>query len=164
MAHATNSNSSLDRLAVLLATCAGVGFSPIAPGTLGAALGVPLAYGIAAYLPPLTQWIVITALFLVGIPICDRAARTLGKEDPGEVIWDELATVPVTFLLVPLAQLQLPWVLLAGFGLHRFFDIKKIPPARQLEQLHGGAGIMLDDLAAAAWSCICLHGLIYLVG
>jgi len=154
----------LDKLSILLATCGGVGFSPFAPGTLGAALGVPLALGLAMIPSSLLQVVLIVVLFLIGIPICDRAARVMQKEDPGAVIWDELVTVPVTFLFVPLETMKLPWVLLAGFALHRFFDISKIPPAKQMERLHGGTGIMLDDVVAGAYSCLCLHGLIYWIG
>ncbi len=150
------------KLAVLLATCGGVGFSPIAPGTLGAALGIPLAIGLAT-LAPAVQLVLVAVIFLVGIPICDVAAKALGKEDPSEVIWDELATIPITFLFVPLASMKLWWILLAGFALHRFFDIRKISPAKEMESLHGGMGIMLDDLVAGAYSCAALHFLMYLV-
>jgi phosphatidylglycerophosphatase A len=68
-------------------------------------------------------------------------------------VWDEIASVPVVFLLAPLTNWQ---VAAAGFVLHRIFDISKPPPARQLEQLPEGLGIMADDLMAAVYAGIAL--------
>jgi phosphatidylglycerophosphatase A len=144
-----------------LATGAWVGFSPIAPGTVGALWGLPLAWGIAQIGSPAIQSGVIVVLIAAGVPLCTAAARRLGgKKDPGAIVWDEIVTVPMTFFLVPAAQMNHPIVLAAGFLLHRFFDVTKIPPARQLERLPEGAGIVADDVAAGVYSCLALHGLL----
>ena len=94
--------------------------------------------------------------------MCTRAARELQKKDPGSVVWDEIATVPITFFLVPTELLMRPSVLIVGFILHRVFDISKVPPARQIEKLPDGTGIMLDDVVAGVYSCLALHLLLRL--
>ena len=143
-----------------LATGAGAGLSPAAPGTLGALQGVPLAWAINHYFDWPWQIVIVVILNLVGIPICSAAAKRIGRKDPGAVIWDEIATVPITFLFVPAAMMNSPLILAAGFGLHRLFDISKFPPANRLEKLEGGLGIMSDDWAAGIWSCAILHAII----
>jgi phosphatidylglycerophosphatase A len=107
------------------------------------------------------QALCIVLLLVVGVPLCTRAARHLGRKDPGSVVWDEIATVPITFFGVA-TDLVFNWkVIAAGFVLHRIFDISKCPPARQLERLPEGLGIMSDDIAAGVYSCIALHALLY---
>ena len=148
---------------VLIASGLGLGFSPIAPGTVGTLWGLPLAWGIS-HIPSLPgQVIVIAVLLAVGVPLCTQAARRLGTKDPGAVVWDEIATVPITFFLVPVESMSRVNVLVAGFVLHRIFDISKLPPVKQLERLPEGLGIMADDVAAAVYSCIALHLLLKFV-
>ncbi len=149
--------------AVVLATGFWVGRIPFAPGTWGTLLGLPLAWGIS-WLPGMSlQAAVIVAICLASIPICTIAARQLGgKKDPGCIVLDEIASLPITFFLVPREVLERPLVMAAGFALHRLFDITKPPPARQLERLPDGLGIMADDWAAGVYSCLALHGLLWL--
>jgi phosphatidylglycerophosphatase A len=142
------------RLAVWLATGLGIGPYVPAPGTFGAAWGSLLAWGLA-YLPAPLRWMAIAALNLVGVPICTSAGRSLGRgKDPGAIVWDEIVTVPIVFLLVPMVNWR---VAAAGFFLHRLFDTTKPPPARQLERLPEGWGVMADDLAAAIYACVALY-------
>jgi phosphatidylglycerophosphatase A len=129
-----------------------------APGTAGAALeGLPLAVALS-YLPNVGwQVLVIAVLFLIGIPAATAAGRALGgSKDNQAIIWDEIVTVPIVFLLVPLTSWQIG---LIGLLLHRFFDITKIPPASQLEGLPDGLGVMADDLMAAIYAAVTLYGL-----
>lgn len=146
--------------AVWLATGLGVGLVTVAPGTIGAAVeGLPLAWAISR-LPVGWQTLAIAALFLIGIPMATAAGRALGgKKDNQAIIWDEIVTVPVVFLLVPLTNWK---IALAGFLLHRLFDITKPPPAAQLERLPDGLGVMADDLMAALYACAALAGLTWL--
>ena len=102
----------------------------------------------------------IVALCLVGIPICTHAVHRLGGKDPGCVVWDEMASLPITFFLVPLEAWSNPGIVLTGFILNRVFDISKPPPARQLERLPEGLGVMADDWAAGIYSCLTLHALL----
>jgi phosphatidylglycerophosphatase A len=140
------------RLAVCLATGLGVGLITPAPGTVGTAIwGLPLAWAI--YQLPGLGWqtAAIVAVFVIGIPLTTHANRALGAEkDNQAIIWDEIATMPIVFLFVPLTS----WtVAIVGFGLHRLFDITKPPPAGQLERLPEGWGVMADDLMAAVYAC-----------
>lgn len=148
------------RLAVWLATGLGVGLYVPAPGTFGAVWGSLLAWGIA-YLPGIIwQIVAIVLLLLVGVPICTVAGRALDRgKDPGSIVWDEIVTVPIVFLLVPLTNWK---VALAGFVLHRVLDITKPPPARQLEKLPEGWGIMADDVAAAGYACVLLYAAMWM--
>ena len=136
----------------MLATGFGTGYAPIASGTFGSlpgllfiALLAPLGWPVA-----LAGTLVVT---LVGIWAADRAARSWGQTDPGRVVIDEIAGQMVTLLFLPIT----PWTLIAGFLLFRLFDIVKPPPARQFEKLHGGVGIMADDLMAGVYANLVLQ-------
>ena len=150
---------------VVLATCWWTGRAPVAPGTFGAALGIVVAIllslaGRGEAAPSLPEIGIALVLVVVGIPICGIAARRMGRGgDPGAIVWDEMASVPVALLAVPQSQ-RTAAVFVAAFLLHRLFDIWKPFPCRQLDRLHGGFGIMADDLGAAAWVAICLRALI----
>jgi phosphatidylglycerophosphatase A len=145
-------------IAVWLATGFWVGFVPWAPGTFGTAVGMPLAWGLSHLVLPM-QGAIIVAVCLAGVPICTAAVRRLGgAKDPGCIVLDEIASVPITFLLVTDWTWQ---VAVAGFLLNRLFDITKPPPARQLEHLPEGLGIMADDWMAGVYSCAALHLLLW---
>ncbi len=142
-----------------LATGFWVGFCPVAPGTVGTLLGLPLAWGLS-FLPITAQVAVLGILFVAGIPLCTAAARELGLKDPGSIVFDEIVSLGVTFLWVPIS----PVTLIAGFLLHRLFDIAKPPPIRRLERLPDGLGIMADDLLAGVYANIMLQVVIRVVG
>src|SRR4051812_31832197 len=161
----SNSKSSFglfSRIAVWLATGLGVGLVAPAPGTSGAAIwGLPLAWAIGQL--PGTGWQIgaILAVNLVGIPLATVAGRMLGgKKDNQAIIWDEIATMPIVFLLVPLTNWK---VALLGFGAHRLMDITKPPPARQLEYLPDGLGVMADDWVAGIYACLLMGGLAWVI-
>jgi phosphatidylglycerophosphatase A len=150
--------------AVFLATGFGIGRVPFAPGTFGAMLGVPLSLAIgwlATRAAPdpvaahLAEVCIVTAICVIGIPICSRAAALLGRKDPGSIVLDEVASMPLALLLVPPAD-RTPALLGVAFVLLRIFDISKPFPCRQLERLPTGLGIMADDWGAAAWTAACL--------
>jgi phosphatidylglycerophosphatase A len=149
------------RLAVCLATGFGLGLVVPAPGTLGAGIwGLPLAWAIGRLPGVAWQLAAILAVNLVGIPLATIAGRALGgKKDNQAIIWDEIATMPVVFLLVPLINWK---VALAGFAMHRLMDITKPPPARQLEHLPEGLGVMADDWMAAVYACLLMRGLAFI--
>ena len=155
--------------ALLAATCGGVGWMPLAPGTFGSLVGLPLSLGLAGVATPLSAALglagpagvaavevaLVATLFVVGVPICTRAARLLGGKDPGPVVLDEAVAVPLVLVVVPPAA-RGPLVLAVAFALFRLFDILKPPPCRQLERLPGGLGIMADDQGAALLAAACL--------
>lgn len=147
--------------AVWLATGLGLGLIAPAPGTVATAVwGLPLAWAIGRL--PHVGWQVLAILVLiaVGIPLCTSAGRALGgKKDNQAIVWDEIVTLPVVFLLVPFSS----WTIgLAGFALHRLMDITKPPPARQLERLPDGLGVMADDVMASVYACLGLGLLAWL--
>ena len=137
----------------------GTGWSPIMPGTVGTLVGLPLAWGLMQ-----SSWsIVIQAavcgiLSLVAIPICGVAEKMIGGKDPGCIVADEYLTLPITVI-----GLTSPWALLSGFILHRIFDITKPPPIKQLQSIHGGFGIVIDDVLAALIALGLNHLLFYFI-
>jgi phosphatidylglycerophosphatase A len=123
-----------------------------------AVLGLPLAWAIQQ-LPGIAWQIpVILGLIAIGIPITTAAGRALGgQKDNQAIVWDEIVTLPLVFLLVHMTNWK---IAVAGFMLHRLFDITKPPPASQLEQLPDGLGVMADDCMAAIYACVALMGLL----
>jgi phosphatidylglycerophosphatase A len=159
--------------AVIAATCLWLGRIPWAPGTWGAAVGIPLSLGIdrlAAGMAggsPAVQLgceaMLVLAVCLLGIPICTRAAAAIGGgSDPGAINLDEAASMPLAMLAVE-PEIRGPITLLAAFLLFRLFDIAKPFPCRLLERLPAGLGVMADDWGAAVWTGCCL-GLASLAG
>ena len=123
----------------------GTGWSPVMPGTVGTLLGLPLAWAMMVYIPSTgIQWAVCIVMTLIAIPICGMAEKMIGGKDPGCIVADEYLTLPITVI-----GLTSPWALLSGFILHRIFDITKPPPIKQLQHIHGGFGIVVDDFLAA---------------
>lgn len=150
------------KLGVFLGTGLGTGFSPVAPGTVGTLLGIPLVilasfffdteYGMS--LPILLYCL---ALSLVAVPICQAAENHFQKKDDGRIVADEYLTFPICMIGIPLEPV---WFLIA-FLSNRFFDIVKIPPAFQAQRLSGGVGIVLDDVIAALYSLAFNHFLLW---
>jgi phosphatidylglycerophosphatase A len=140
-----------------MATCGGLGRIPRAPGTFGAVAGTLLAAGLARLAwPPVVEASLLVLANLLGIAASTRAARLLGRgHDPGAIVIDEAASLPLALLALPAAA-RTPAVLAAAFVLHRLFDITKPFPCRRLERLPAGLGIMADDWGAAAYVAACL--------
>lgn len=144
------------RLPVLaLATGLGLGYSPIAPGTVGSVWGLLLTLALRQWLAPAPEAAAIVALALVGVPLCGAAVRALGRgKDPGAIVFDEIVSLPMTFFLLPIDG---PGVLVTGWLLNRVFDIVKPWPTRRLERLPGGWGVMADDWMAGLYSNLVLR-------
>lgn len=140
--------------AVWIATAAGAGYFPIAPGTAGSAVGVVLVVGLARLhleraWPSIILGGVSLLLFGLGVWAGGEAEKFFGRVDPGPVVIDEVMGQMLTFLLVPHATWK--W-LLGGFLLFRAFDIVKPFPARQAERIPRGWGIMIDDAVAGLYA------------
>jgi len=152
----------------LVTSCFGLGRLPVAPGTWGS-LPPAVAFGLMCSLnvPPVAISIVMAALVLAGSVACvafaPAAIAATGKNDPGEVVADELAGQAVTFLLSPFLALNAAspkqiWITaLAGFVLFRIFDISKPWPISSLEKLPAGWGILADDLLAGVFAWVVLQ-------
>ena len=126
----------------------GSGLSPIAPGTMGTLVAIPFAILLRDLSVPVF-WVVLFALFWLGVWLCGHVSKKLGVHDHGGIVWDELVGYWLTVAFVPM---QWSW-LLAAFFVFRFFDIYKPWPIRQLDKnVPGGFGIMIDDILAAIYS------------
>jgi phosphatidylglycerophosphatase A len=138
----------LDRIALAIATVGGVGWAPVAPGTVASALTIVVLWLLA---PSRTEIIVVfVVVTLIGTWAAEHAERALGTKDPGAIVIDEVAGMTLSVLLLPLT---VPVAILA-FLLFRLFDIVKPTPARQAQALHGGAGVMVDDLIAGLYALV----------
>ena len=140
--------------AVWIATAAGAGYFPIAPGTAGSAVGVVLVVGLARLhleraWPSIILGGVSLLLFGLGVWAGGEAEKFFGRVDPGPVVIDEVMGQMLTFLLVPHATWK--W-LLGGFLLYRAFDMVRPFPARQAERIPRGWGIMIDDAVAGLYA------------
>lgn len=122
----------------------GTGLSPVMPGTVGTLVGLPIAWGVMQMSCVGNQILLCALLVLLAIPVCGMAEGIIGGKDPGCIVADEFLTLPITVI-----GLSAPWALLSGFVLHRIFDITKPPPIKQLQHIHGGFGIVVDDFLAA---------------
>ena len=134
----------------------GSGLAPRAPGTAGTLAALPLVI-LALWALSWPAFVLVTLLVVViGVPICGQASARLGVHDHGGIVWDEFAGLFVTVL--PLAWLgswgvSWPLALALAFVWFRLFDVLKPWPIRLLdEHVHGGLGIMLDDLLAGVFA------------
>lgn len=172
--------SFTDYFALAVATC-GVGYLPIAPGTWGSLVGVALFLGIRALVLDMqtlfrsqdlnprnpqsifvaVELVTILIVTLVGIWAASRTEKLSGRKDPGKVVVDEVSGQLIALLPIPLLFVW-PWKVwvIVSFILFRFFDIVKPYPARKLEGLHAGLGIMADDVVAGAYAAVVVSVLI----
>ena len=152
-----------DRIYVLLGTSFYLGYLPGATGTFGALPGVAIYWLIAAFAAPWLQvWLLAAALAAVcalTVALSPWAERYWKKKDPGIFVTDEVAGFLGTVLLFRTDSVLL--TILWAFGVTRVVDIVKVPPARQLERLPGGWGILADDLLSSLYSAGLLHLLRY---
>ncbi len=167
----------MDRLILLLARGGGLGLAPKAPGTVGTLGGFPLT---ALLLWPGNFWIYLTGCVVL-VPIsawvCGEAERILDREDPGEVVFDEIIAVPMCYLGVfalmtfhgdGMPTLQDVWELpqvwiwaVTGFGLFRLFDIWKPGPIDRAQSFHKGWGVTMDDVLAGLLAGAILGGVYF---
>ena len=135
----------------------GSGLMPIAPGTWGTLAAIPIYLLIAgmscgAYLT------ITVAAFILGVAVCDKVSSDLGVHDYSGIVWDEVVGYMLTMFLAPVSIL---WMII-GFFLFRIFDIWKPQPIRYVDKhVHGGLGIMLDDVLAAVPAWIIMQLLVW---
>ncbi len=145
----------------LLATGFGSGLSPIIPGTMGTLASIPL-YFLLVQLPFPAYVIAVVISCIVGIKICQVTSDDMKVHDHGSIVWDEFAGFWITMGLVPLLNIpptDWKW-LLTGFILFRFFDMVKPWPIGWLDKrIHGGLGIMIDDIVAGIMAGIALYAI-----
>ena len=139
----------------------GIGMVGKGGGTIASVATLALWWALAKGVS-LTSLAIITAAVavlstLIGIPAGTIVARELGKKDPSEVVLDEVAGQAIALIAMPVN-----WkYAIASLILFRAFDIVKPPPVRQLEQLPGGTGIMMDDVAAGILALVIGQALVW---
>jgi phosphatidylglycerophosphatase A len=154
------------QMVVNFATLGPVGRMGKAPGTWGSVAGLlyftVFFYGIGVFGTLLFGAVGI----YLAVAMCGEAEFRLGKRDPGEIVLDEFVAIPFCFIAWQHLPVGIPnWVIfLAGFGLFRLFDIWKPLGISRLQNLPDGWGVVADDIAAAAATCVSLHllGLLFL--
>lgn len=157
---ATLGASFSQRLSVWLGTGLGLGLvAPCAPGTFGSLPGVLLAWGFAAWVPWQFQILLCLLLALLAVPICTLSERTLKKKDDGRITADEWMLYPIATIGLPLCEL--PWMLLITFIVIRVLDVLKLPPARQIQYLPEGWGIVADDFASQCYALAVNWGIFF---
>lgn len=141
-----------------LGTGFGLGYSPIAPGTAGSILATLVAFfvikGNAPYLI-----IATIVIFTVGVIASSFIEKEREIKDPSLVVIDEIVGMWISVLFIP----HVWWSFLIAFALFRFFDVVKPFPANNLQKLHGGLGIMIDDVIAGVYALISTHLILLLV-
>ncbi|MCL1939994.1 MAG: phosphatidylglycerophosphatase A [Desulfovibrionaceae bacterium] len=137
------------------------GLSPVAPGTCGSLVAIVLAPFIFMPLPLWGRVLVLLFVLVTGTIASSRAEKILGRKDPSEAVIDEVLGQWITIL--PFAAL-LWWEYAAAFVLFRLFDITKPWPIWRLEDIEGGLGVMIDDVAAGIYALLCMVLLRLLMG
>jgi len=144
-------------LAKALATFFGAGYAPVAPGTFASLIAMLLykfflgGWGWQIHVG------LCLAVFFAGLVSSTLFSLELRKKDPGQIVIDEVCGQLIALFLVPSSWLPV----LLSFFLFRLFDVVKPFPIRKLERLKDGLGIMADDVLAAVYAGILVHG--YLV-
>lgn len=131
----------------------GSGLAKKAPGTFGTLAAIPFFLLLQNLSWPIyLSWLLVT--FALGVVWCDRSSKALGVHDHGGIVWDEFVGFWITMFMAPAGWV---WILL-GFVLFRFFDILKPWPINWLDKkVHGGFGIMIDDVLAGIYALIVLQ-------
>ena len=142
---------------LILATGFGVGYSPIAPGTLGTLVAIPVYYFLSNISSPIYE-ITLIGFFFLSVWISENAEIFFGKKDDQRIVIDEIMGFLITMLWVPKT---IRFIIIAFF-LFRFFDILKPFPIRHIEKrFKGGFGVVLDDVMAGVYGNIILQIISY---
>jgi phosphatidylglycerophosphatase A len=134
-----------------ISTIFGLGYFPVAPGTVGSLAGLILCLLLHKYV--LFYALTFVVLFALGVVSSGKVEKEKDLKDPPFIIIDEFACIFLVFFLIPLT----PARVVIGFIIYRVIDILKPPPGRSLEKLKGGWGVMLDDAMAAIYTNLLLH-------
>lgn len=142
----------------------GTGYSPVAPGTVGALLGIPIAWLIHSCAGPFGQTIAALVCAGLAIPLCQSVEDKLGVKDPKQCVADEYLTFPLSVIGLPPLTAEGGWIIWGiAFLTHRFFDIVKFWPAHGLQRLKGGLGVLADDFFASLYALAANHMIYWLI-
>lgn len=148
-----------NRIHKLIATAGGLGYSPKAPGTVGAlgACGIALLLQLSPYYTTLLL-ILTLVFFALGVLSANKLEAEWG-EDSSKIVIDEVVGLWIAILFVPKGL----WYVLIGFVLFRFFDIVKPLYIKRMEYFRAGWGVMMDDVLAGIYSNIILQIITYVI-
>jgi phosphatidylglycerophosphatase A len=148
---------------VWIGTGFGLGYCPVAPGTVGALWGLPLAWWINSHFGAVGQAAASLVCLAAAIPLCQAVEDHLCVKDPKPCVADEYLTYPLCLIGLPVIGQEGGAVMMAiAFLTHRFFDIVKLWPAHGLQRLEGGVGIVIDDALASLYALAANHALFHL--
>ena len=150
---------SLRRLGVFIATCAHVGYAPVAPGTFGSAVGLFVYYLVRRQASTTVELAVIAVIIVIGLWAATEAEHHFGGIDPRPVVIDEVIGMLITLALHPVNVFGA----VVGFLIFRVLDVVKPWPARRLELLPGGFGVVLDDAMAGLYGNVLVWAAIRLL-
>jgi phosphatidylglycerophosphatase A len=142
----------MNRLKLAIVSCGFLGCSPFAPGTFGTLGGVLIAWLLSrTELYALWSLLACAVLYAISQPLGTWAESYARKKDPGIFVMDEVIGYLLTVVWF---RGPSPMALIVAFFVFRFFDIVKPPPARAMERIPGGHGILLDDVVAGLWGLL----------
>jgi phosphatidylglycerophosphatase A len=147
-----------EKIIKLLATGFGSGLAPFAPGTIGTLVGIPICLVCLPLIWP-ARFLSVIILSALAIFISGRAEMIYQKKDDQRIVIDEIAGFQVAMLPVAITG----WHLCVAFVLFRIFDIWKPFPIANLQELPGGWGVVIDDLAAGIYTGVLMMLLTYFV-
>ena len=137
-----------------IATALGAGLSPKAPGTAGSLVALLPWWFLLRDLPLGAYVAVLIAGFVLGVWACGVCDRRLGMHDQGALVWDEVIGIWITLFAAPPQW----WWMVVGFALFRLFDIWKPWPVNWADRrVHGGLGVMVDDVVAGVYALVVLQ-------
>lgn len=153
MSKETSPGTCIDKLVLFLASNSGLGYAPLASGTVGSLMGIPAFYYLSGFGWPL-QLVTFVAVLFLSFWVCDEAGRIYGEADDGRIVIDELVGYLATVLFLPFS-----WpTAIIGFFWFRLFDILKPQPAGWFDrEMKNGIGVTLDDLVAGIYAAIALR-------
>ncbi|TYL46721.1 phosphatidylglycerophosphatase A [Marinomonas sp. IMCC 4694] len=138
----------------------GSGAAPKAPGTFGTLAAVPIFIWLLQGLSTTDYLVMLVVTSLVGIYLCGKTSKDMGVHDHSGIVWDEFVGYWITMFLAPEGWMYI----VLGFVLFRLFDILKPWPISWVDKhVHGGFGIMLDDILAGLMSFVVLQALVEFV-
>jgi phosphatidylglycerophosphatase A len=147
--------------ACLISTWFGVGLLPVAPGTWGSAAALPFAWFLQLWGGPLAVLTATAIIFVFGWWAVNGFIAKSEFTDPAPVVIDEVAGQWLVLAFVPPSY----WYYIIGFAIFRVLDICKPWPAGWADrELHGGLGVMLDDVFAAVYGATAMYVLVLLTG
>lgn len=143
-----------------IATALGAGLLPKAPGTAGSLVALLPWWFLMRDLAPGWYALILVVGFVLGVWACAVSGRRLGVDDHGALVWDEVIGMWIALFAAPNGG----WWMVAAFLLFRLFDIWKPWPIRVADRrVHGGFGVMFDDVLAGVYALILLQGIALIV-